>query len=764
MKRLLQIVWIVLCPIILNAQVELHPIYTSPHMGAGAKFNQDGSKVVTWGGFGFSVWDVKTGKVLYTVTGHDERVNYAEFNHKGTTIVTASYDGTAKIWDTKNGELMHILSGHKDWVCDARFNTTDDRIITKSEDGNALLWGAKRGNLIANLRKSDIFNCKVVRFNNKGDKILVINEKTKIEVYDSQSGKEIFEKNDVVLDENSGMFDVYDRVIMVNDGEKVLKINVENDMKKSEGFNKEPFSVILGEKRKYYSCVGLFHTCQENTLAYNSLVGKIAYVNKEGEILVVDGRNNKQNALINDKSKEYKNLKFNKKGTLLLGANSHGLLTIWNVMTCQKTYSFNDQYYRINNADFDPSGELLLVTYEYGLSKLLDAYTGKVVRELVDSMDILHQKDASKYKRCSVDKLDNQTVAIRDEFSKKVLLSFQSDVMPVFALFYRNSSRVIIQYDTKIEVRNSENGSLVQSYPETKSSMFLEELPSDPNKFAIVSSPNFEIWDSHTCKKKEFTSADEKKIIIDALFDSNDKGFAFAVNMKEECSLMDISTGREIKQFGKHHFPVSLNHVGDSEYIATVTDTLGTITFIDLRNRKEKMVLKGHKSYVFSTDYSTQGSRIVTAANDGTAIVWSPFIGQQIAKLPGSRSYLYKAYFSDDDQKIITHSGDGVIRIYDANQLPYSFTDIPEEEKQTDVSLSPNPAQNEIRICFSEPLKEKGEYAILSPTGTQVSKGEIPMGSNGLTYTIDNILCMGTYICVLRINGKSREEKFIVMR
>ena len=81
-------------------------------MGSGARLSKDGSKVVAWGGYGFSVWDVQSGKMLYTVNGHLGIVNYAEFNNSGTLIVTASDDYTAKIWNAGNGDLIHTLKAH----------------------------------------------------------------------------------------------------------------------------------------------------------------------------------------------------------------------------------------------------------------------------------------------------------------------------------------------------------------------------------------------------------------------------------------------------------------------------------------------------------------------------------------------------------------------------------------------------------------------------------------------------------------------------
>jgi WD40 repeat protein len=62
----------------------------------GAVFSPDGTTVLTASADGTArLWDVVTGKELLRLEGHTEAVNRAAFSPDGKYIVTASWDGTA---------------------------------------------------------------------------------------------------------------------------------------------------------------------------------------------------------------------------------------------------------------------------------------------------------------------------------------------------------------------------------------------------------------------------------------------------------------------------------------------------------------------------------------------------------------------------------------------------------------------------------------------------------------------------------------------
>ena len=61
----------------------------------------------------------------------------ASFSPDGSRIVTASWDGTAKVWDAESGAELLTLKGHAAQVTSASFSPDGSRIVTGSVDNTA---------------------------------------------------------------------------------------------------------------------------------------------------------------------------------------------------------------------------------------------------------------------------------------------------------------------------------------------------------------------------------------------------------------------------------------------------------------------------------------------------------------------------------------------------------------------------------------------------------------------------------------------------
>jgi WD40 repeat protein len=109
-----------------------------------AAFSPDGKRMAT---VGLSpeviIWDLD-GQRVGRLSAHAKRINYVQFDHSGTLLVTASDEDNVKVWDLPHGQLSMSLDRHKgNLALSAVFNPDDSRLVTTGSDRTARLWDAR---------------------------------------------------------------------------------------------------------------------------------------------------------------------------------------------------------------------------------------------------------------------------------------------------------------------------------------------------------------------------------------------------------------------------------------------------------------------------------------------------------------------------------------------------------------------------------------------------------------------------------------------
>ena len=118
-------------------------------------FSHDGAMVATGGNDNLvKVWDVKSGELKITLEGHSAGVTGVVFSPDDGRLVTGSLDATAKLWDVSEGQLERLeadeaertgkelltLAGHERAVTAVDFSQDGTTVLTASLDGTAILW------------------------------------------------------------------------------------------------------------------------------------------------------------------------------------------------------------------------------------------------------------------------------------------------------------------------------------------------------------------------------------------------------------------------------------------------------------------------------------------------------------------------------------------------------------------------------------------------------------------------------------------------
>jgi len=82
---------------------------------------------------------------LCLLQGHTAEIISLSFNATGTHLITGSFDNTVMVWDVNTGKRVYTLVGHQAEISSAQFNFDCSLIATGSMDKTCKLWDFTRG-------------------------------------------------------------------------------------------------------------------------------------------------------------------------------------------------------------------------------------------------------------------------------------------------------------------------------------------------------------------------------------------------------------------------------------------------------------------------------------------------------------------------------------------------------------------------------------------------------------------------------------------
>jgi len=87
-----------------------------------------------------ALWDINTGVLLQSMSGHDRELTGATCHHSSRLVVTSSRDSTFRLWDFRdNIHSVSVFQGHTDSVTSAAFSS-GEHIVSGSDDRSVKVW------------------------------------------------------------------------------------------------------------------------------------------------------------------------------------------------------------------------------------------------------------------------------------------------------------------------------------------------------------------------------------------------------------------------------------------------------------------------------------------------------------------------------------------------------------------------------------------------------------------------------------------------
>ncbi|HTW46419.1 MAG TPA: hypothetical protein VMD92_00650 [Acidobacteriaceae bacterium] len=150
-----------------------------------------------------------------------------------------------------------------------------------------------------------------------------------------------------------------------------------------------------------------------------------------------------------------------------------------------------------------------------------------------------------------------------------------------------------------------------------------------------------------------------------------------------------------------------------------------------------EMRLDNPAAKMLDADYSPDGSRIVTAADDGTAYVWDASSGKRLFVLVGDKVGIERAIFGPGGKYIATLSFNGIVRLYTSSGT--SLGAVPEDNGSQTLQVAFTPDESQLVIVRLRPKASSAiEFQDISQ-GTLGKKTTYPIASEFIRQFGDSI-------------------------
>ncbi|WP_224364259.1 nSTAND1 domain-containing NTPase [Hyalangium versicolor] len=621
-----------------------------------ASFSPDGTTIVTSSDDGTArLWDMATGQSIAVLSKHDGTVMSADFSPDGTKVVTAGSDGTALLWDVATDQPTTVLSGHQGAVVSASFSPDGTKIVTAGNDGTARLWDVATGQSTA--------------------------------VLSGHRGP--------VLSANFS-----------SDGMKIVTAGADGTARLWDVATRKPFAVISG-----HAGVRL------NSASFSPDGATLVTAGSDGLARLWDVATGRSTAVLSKHQGFVASASFSPDGTKVVTAGNDGMARLWDVATSQPTAVLSGHQGPVMSAHFSPNGTTIVTAGFDCTARLWDVATDKSMTVLSGHDGTLMSASFSPDGATLVTAGNDGTARLWDAATGQSLAVFSGNQEPVMSASFSPDGTKIVTAGNDGTARLWHTATRRPLAVLSGHQGWIWSASFSPDGTRVVtagSDGTTRLWDVTTGQPTAVFFGHQGPV-LSANFSSDGTRIVTA-GFDGTARLWDVATRRTLAVLSEDEgLLTSASFSPDNTKIVTSGDE-GTARLWNVATGKSTPIHSGHKGMLASASFSPDGTKIVTAGFDGTARLWEVTTGRLISVLFEHQGSVISASFSPDGTKIVTAGSDGTAYIW-SERLWAPFED---QLASLDAgrSLTPEECWKYLHTrrasCFSSP-QERSTSAVARP-------------------------------------------------
>ncbi len=548
------------------------------------------------------LWNLESGKEVYTLEGHDHSVYSVSFSPDGKTLATGSEDKTIKLWNLEKFEEIHTLKGHLESVKSVSFSPDGKTLATGSEDSTVKLWSLEKFEEICTL-KGHLESVESVSFSPDGKILATGSEDSTIKLWSLEKFEEIHTLKGHLESVYSVSFSPDGKTLATGSEDKTIKL-----------WNLKTCKVIRTLKGHYGGVWSVSFSPDGKTLATGSADKTIKRWNlRTGKVI-----------------RTFKghygwiwSVSISPDGKTLATGSADNTIKLWNLERVQESQTLEGHAGWVYSVSFSPDAKTLATGSADNTIKLWN---------LESHQEILTLKGHTGRVRSVSFSPDGKTLATGSE-DKTIKLWNLESYQEIFTLKGHTGGIRSTSFspDGKTLATGSED-----------STIKLWNLESHQEIFTL---------EGHTGRIYSVSFSPDGKTLATGSEDKTIKLWSLEF-------YQEIHT---LKGHGNSIYSVSFSPDGMSLATGSFDQT---IKLWKLETGAEIHTLEGHKGWVNIVCFSPDAKTLATGSADNTIKLWNLKTYQEIRTLQGHDDSVYSANLSSDGKILATCSADNTIKLW----------------------------------------------------------------------------------------------------